>query len=240
MTQTYIHEDLGTIFINHSTKSQNIRIAIGKKGIQLTVPYSISIKKGLDFLETKKNWVEHSLKKLQERIPPQTSSLLELETQTFSIKTREMEKKNLLFQLKDGILWIEHHASIDLTQNKYQSLIRDGVEKFVIAEAKRHFSPRLQHLATQHDFAYTGLRIQRSKTRWGSCSSKRNINLSAYLLFVPQHLSDYVLIHELCHTKEMNHSSKFWKLVAEINPHYIAHRKEMKKYSHIMHLFNEE
>ncbi len=73
--------------------------------------------------------------------------------------------------------------------------------------------------------------IKNTLTRWGSCSSKGNLNFSYRLCLLPKHLSDYIIIHELCHLREFNHSSRFWDLVAFFAPAYAAHREELKKHS---------
>ncbi len=73
--------------------------------------------------------------------------------------------------------------------------------------------------------------IKNTLTRWGSCSSKGNLNFSYRLCLLPAYLSDYIIIHELCHLREFNHSSRFWDLVALLAPAYAAHREELKKHS---------
>ena len=75
---------------------------------------------------------------------------------------------------------------------------------------------RVKQLAEKYKFRYSSVKIQPSKTRWGSCSRERSINLSQYLLLLPAHLVDYVILHELCHTIEMNHGPRFWKLMDEV------------------------
>lgn len=73
--------------------------------------------------------------------------------------------------------------------------------------------------------------IKNTMTRWGSCSSKGNLNFSFRLALLPKHLSDYIIIHELCHLAEFNHSSKFWDLVALEAPLYNQYRHELKSES---------
>jgi predicted metal-dependent hydrolase len=240
MTETYIHSDFGEILIHHSQKAKSIRIQVGINGIKLTIPLASNIKKGLQFIDTKKTWIEQSLQKMQQKKESSHIDITTLKAQTFSIETKESNRTNILFRLQEGLLTIEHPSSLRILDKEYQGIIIDGIEKFVIAEAKKQFSKRLAYLAEKYEFTYNSLRIQRAQTRWGSCSSKKNINLSAYLLFVPEYLSDYVLIHELCHTKEMNHSSRFWGIVARIEPNYMAYRKELKHYGSVLHLFNRK
>ena len=80
-------------------------------------------------------------------------------------------------------------------------------------QARNYLPIELNRLAKMNGFVYREVKIRKSKTRWGSCSSKGSINLSFYLMLLPSHLIEYVLLHELCHTQEMNHSPKFWALL---------------------------
>ncbi len=98
-------------------------------------------------------------------------------------------------------------------------------------KAKQYLPGRLNYLAETCGFHYTSLRINKSRTRWGSCSSKKTINLSFYLMLLPEHLADYVLLHELCHTVHMNHGTEFWKLLDSVtNGNAKQLRKELRTY----------
>ena len=83
-------------------------------------------------------------------------------------------------------------------------------------EAKAHLPRRVAELAHMHGFHYDRLTIRDSKTRWGSCSSRNTISLSLYLMQVPEHLQDYVILHELCHTVHHDHSPRFWALMDKV------------------------
>jgi predicted metal-dependent hydrolase len=80
-------------------------------------------------------------------------------------------------------------------------------------QAKAVLPQELEQLAKKYGFQYQSVKIRKSKTRWGSCSSKKTISLSLYLMLLPPHLIEYVLLHELCHTIHMNHSPAFWALL---------------------------
>ena len=80
-------------------------------------------------------------------------------------------------------------------------------------KAKLFLPKELERLAKEYGFTYKEVKTRNSKTRWGSCSSKQTISLSFYLMLLPQHLIEYVLLHELCHTIHMNHGSAFWNLL---------------------------
>lgn len=100
------------------------------------------------------------------------------------------------------------------------------------AMAKRFLPNRVAELAYLYGFSkYKDVKIQSSKTRWGSCSGTNSINLSLYLMKLPDHLIDYVILHELCHTVHHNHSDKFWSLMDQVtNGKSKALRKELRNY----------
>lgn len=79
-----------------------------------------------------------------------------------------------------------------------------------------------------YQFDYNTVIVRDQKTRWGSCSSKRNLNFNYKILFLREELQDYIVVHELCHLREMNHSSRFWDLVANTLPNYKLLRKELR------------
>jgi predicted metal-dependent hydrolase len=87
---------------------------------------------------------------------------------------------------------------------------------------------RLAHFNTHYQFQYRTVAIRNQRTRWGSCSRKGNLNFSYKLALMRPEVADYVIVHELCHLREFNHSSRFWALVAETVPNYNALRKELR------------
>lgn len=81
-----------------------------------------------------------------------------------------------------------------------------------------------------YGFAFNKIFIKNQKTRWGSCSIKRNLNLNYKILFLPQKYQDYIIVHELCHLQELNHSKNFWALVKKGVPDYLNIKKELHKH----------
>jgi predicted metal-dependent hydrolase len=89
---------------------------------------------------------------------------------------------------------------------------------------------RVQHFNTHYQVVVGRITIRNQKSRWGSCSARRNLNFNYKIVLLPKELQDYVIVHELCHLKEMNHSDRFWNLVAETIPTWETLRKQLKKY----------
>lgn len=94
---------------------------------------------------------------------------------------------------------------------------------------------RLAHFNEHYNFSWNRVAIRNQRRCWGSCSSQKNLNFNYKILFLPEHLRDYIIVHELCHLEEMNHGKEFWKLVEEKVPNYkecVAELKEVDMRGH--------
>ncbi|MDP2951541.1 MAG: M48 family metallopeptidase [bacterium] len=96
-------------------------------------------------------------------------------------------------------------------------------------KAQGFIKERVRYLNKSYGFAFNKITIKNQKTRWGSCSKKGNLNFNYKILFLPKDLADYIIIHELCHLKILNHSKKFWQLVKQQMPNYLEIRKALKE-----------
>lgn len=119
----------------------------------------------------------------------------------------------------------------DFDDEKLQEWLHKVIEEALRRNAGTILPSRLYMLSRQHDLPCNKVKINSSRGRWGSCSAGKNINLSYFLVLLPQHLIDYVLLHELCHTKEMNHSDRFWDLLNSMTDNKAFElRNELKGY----------
>lgn len=109
--------------------------------------------------------------------------------------------------------------------------VRAAIEDFYRQQAKDYLPARTRQIAAALGFEYGRVRIKNQKTRWGSCSIKRNLNFNLRLMMAPPGAVDYVIIHELCHLAYMNHSKPFWNLVAKHCPNYEHWRRWFKQNS---------
>ncbi len=127
------------------------------------------------------------------------------------IRERQENKKYYLF-------WKE--------QIDFESL--KDLQKYYKSEAKKYIVPRCRELAEKYWFTHEWIRITSASTRWGSCSSKKTLNFSYRLIMAPSESIDYLIIHELCHLRQMNHGPRFWAEVAAIMPNYKIFEKHLK------------
>ncbi len=136
-------------------------------------------------------------------------------TRPFFVKEEE-----ILNFLKIKIDWISRKCNS--TKNDYQEYIKYKKDAYDLVKK------RLDYFNQIYNFKFNRIFIKNQKTRWGSCSRLGNLNFNYRIIFLPPDLRDYVIVHELCHLKEFNHSTNFWKLVAKTIPTYKQMRKKLK------------
>lgn len=209
MDNQFIDVELGRILIVRNVRARRVIARRKPDSIQLTVPAGFSMKQILEVFEKMKPRLEALPKKPVLNFNPQSK----FETFSFSLSIETRKVQNYYMSLKDSILYIVCPENADFNELKVQESIRKSIEKAMRYEANRLFPDKLSALAKQHNFTYTNLKINKSRSRWGSCSSKKAINLSYFCTLLPEYLIDFVMLHELCHTIEMNHGEKFWKLL---------------------------
>ena len=122
-------------------------------------------------------------------------------------------------------LWGEHFQLAKFAEENAEW----HFEKWYKKEARKIFTKRVEFYAEKYDFEYAKLKLSSARTRWGSCSSNGNINLTWRLVMMPQEIIDYVIVHELCHLREQNHSRAFWAQVEAILLDYKKRRKWLKE-----------
>ncbi|MDR1679114.1 MAG: M48 family metallopeptidase [Prevotellaceae bacterium] len=232
MKTAFDDDELGRVEIRHSERARRIKIVIKPDALHIVLPPGASKQQGLAFLNEVRGKILQKQKKqiAHKRFIDEENSL---QTLSFITKVQaNAERKTVFFRLKDGVLLIEYPQGKDPRSDEMQQFFRNGIEFFLRKEAKRLLPPRLKQLANLHGFSFTDVKIQSSRTRWGSCSGRKSINLSYFLLSMPPNLIDYVLLHELCHTVEMNHGERFWALMDKVTGNRAkALRREVKRFS---------
>lgn len=132
--------------------------------------------------------------------------------------------------------WItEKRAQLERAQEKHGgALLSDEALAQLKAAAQKDFNARVSEWAPKVDVEVKRVGIRTQRTRWGSCSSEGNLSLNALLMLAPEAVRDYVIVHELCHRKEMNHSRRFWAEVAQILPNYKLQEAWLKENGHAL------
>ena len=147
---------------------------------------------------------------------PKNASLREIEA--FVRKNADWLKKHLAM--------VEKQRTAEAS-NPVVPLTMDDI-RALADKAMRIIPDRTAHFASMIGVTYGRITIRNQKTRWGSCSARGNLNFNCLLMLAPPEVLDYVIVHELCHRKEMNHSPRFWSEVAKVIPDYRIHEKWLK------------
>lgn len=209
-------KDLGEVMIYRRKGLKNMTLRVSPDGtIRLSLPWYVPKAAGMAFVNKKMQW----LKSQTQFRPKNLVSGTKIGKLTLLIAPCPASERNWKVTDKKLI--------VNSTPND-EAYIKDCIKKALKAEARNYLPSRLSKLARQHGFDYKKTRLSSAATRWGSCSEKGTISLNIQLMRLPEHLIDYVLIHELCHTRQMNHSQKFWALVEEVDPSYKLHRREIR------------
>ena len=222
------------IKLKKTFKAKNISIKIKPfEGVLVTVPMLVSFKLAEDFVKTKIKWINKNLNKVQKQEQSYTffsaNNSFKTRSHLLNITSTELSKNTVHIENTNVKVLISKKLSISSEEN--QLYIRNIILEIWRKEAKEYLPRRVKALAIDHNFNYQKLTIKNTKSRWGSCSFDNNINLSLHLMRISNELIDYVILHELVHTKVKNHSSKFWETLEKHCPNSKILDKELKKYS---------
>lgn len=208
------YEEIGEIDIRPNPKAKSIVVRYRDGIFRLTYPIGLRQKDiDLAILRLRKRLIA-----MKENAPKSHQFMPSNDFQTFSFTARIIEKEKTQFSLifKEGILYIVCPSGSDYTDQNLQERIKNAITLVMRNEAKRLFPDWIRGLAKKNGFEVASVKINNSRSRWGSCSSQKNISLSLYCMLLPQHLIELVMLHELCHTVEMNHSERFWSLLDKV------------------------
>lgn len=149
----------------------------------------------------------------------------------FQLRFEQKDVSYVRAEMDESGIVCYYQSTEVLADNDIQTWITKTLEAFARKRVKERLIPRLLNMAAERSLNLNNVKVSSAKGRWGSCSSKGNINLSLYLVLLPRHLQDYVLQHELTHLVEMNHSPRFWARLDEVcEGKAKALRKEMRGY----------
>lgn len=222
-------KELGQVIARVNPRARRLTFRTRTDAIYVTVPSGTvekEIRKAIDSLR-------HKLHAARQRLVPQQRIDLDyrIDTPFFKLSLAGGRHDKFLAHSELGEMKIICPPTANFDDEKLQTWLKRVIEEALRRNAKIILPPRLYMLSNTHNLPYHKVKINSSRGRWGSCSAKGDINLSFFLVLLPQHLIDYVLLHELCHTREMNHSDRFWELLNSLTDHKAFDlRSELKTY----------
>ena len=228
-----VMDDIGEVTFVKNSRSKNLRITVKPfEGIKVTLPDALSFKSAISFVYEKKDWIKKSVgnvKKIEDSaiIFDENSGF---HTKYHTLKIQTHDKEDCRGFTKGGVFYFFYPRHREVTSKSVQDRIKTGIIWLLRKEARSYLPFRVMHLAEKHGFTYQKVFVKNLKSRWGSCSHVNNINLNIHLMRLPDHLIDYVILHELVHTVHKNHGKMFWKMLDELCGDARNLRKQMGNY----------
>ena len=211
--------------IRRSKRAKHLRINIHPQtGVEVVLPDRMSERHVKPFIQQHSAWISYQIQRLgmDKPIMLPESVHLKLTDEHWYIDYKTVNREKFSHKQKPGQLTI-------VGPNRELHPCRRQLHLWLRKKARQLLPARLETLSRSTGLGYNAVSIRSQKTRWGSCSSKGNINLNDRLLLLPAELVDYVMIHELCHTEEMNHSRAFWRLVDQHCADYKIQQKNLRQ-----------
>lgn len=211
--RTVEYTEIGKVSFIKKAKVKNLRITIrSNKDIQVVVPCYVSFETACRFVENKKPWIRRSIAKLENCKKEHLLFNESTAFQTFEhiLKLERHEKATIKTIIGNRHILLLFPVFANVEDTRIQKSIRNAIQKAWRIEAARHLPVMTKFLASKWHFTYQKLYFRNNKTRWGSCSRNNNLSLNIHLMRIPEHLREYVILHELCHTIHKHHQKSFW------------------------------
>lgn len=223
--------DFGDITITKRTSSRNIRLSIKADGkVTVSIPAWASYRSGLAFAESKLEWIR---RQLPERTLLKNGQPIGKYHHLQLTPTRGLHQVKTL--VTNTSLIVRYPLDLDENDPAVQTAAEAACVRALRKQAEQLLPDRLTRLAEQHGFTFASVRIKRLKGRWGSCDQHQNIVLNLFLMQLPWECIDYVLLHELTHTRIMQHGPTFWRAMEQVVPNLAAVRKLMRQHRPVLY-----
>lgn len=230
-TKTVTVSDLGPVQLHKRKGIRALRLSIGHDGaVRVSMPYWLPYAAGEEFAKSRRDWIKSRqvvAKPMQHgcRIGKTHRMVFIPEAGRTTFATRITSS---------GEVRVFHPAHLASHEPAVQKAAKRASIRALKQQSEKLLPQRLRVLAERHGFEYRKVSVKQLKSRWGSCSSEKDIALNCFLMQLPWHLIDYVLLHELMHTRIMAHGSVFWNELEQYIPDLKTIRKEMKTYRPVL------
>ncbi len=215
--------------LRKSLRARRMRLELRPdRSLLIVVPEDTREDQWLAFVLGKKQWIERNLSRFYRQLQKQESNDGGLPERIEFFCNQKQYVVDHRTAARNSVVEKQGRLSLlcsDQTEKKRLEILR----RWLIEQARYEFLARLEKVSLATGLSWNRLSVRGQKTRWGSCSVKGNISLNFKMLFLPSELVDHVILHELVHTREMNHSSRFWALMRKYDPYSDRHNTELKK-----------
>jgi len=216
--------DIGFVSVYKQKRSKSIRLRITREGnIRVTIPVWMPYRAAVSFVESKKTWISENI-----TTKPAISVGDLIGKSHIVVVSYKASQATPSARLSDETISLSLPFSAKVEDESVQEILQEYSVRALRQEAKQVLPLRLRELANQHDFTYGNVSIKKMSSRWGSCTQKKAISLNLFLMQLDDDLIDYVLLHELLHTKIHRHGAVFWNELNRYVPDVESVRKRMR------------
>lgn len=219
-------EEFGKITVRRSARATQIRVRVAPNG---TLRASLPLYAPVFLLKRLLKSSRNELRTILTQAQPNEEYLDGMSIgKSHSLRITSTPSGALKVSRHGQFIAITLPSSKNINDVDVARTIRDAIISALRLEAKSYLPKRLSYVSNKLGLTYEKVRFSHASGRWGSCSSNGTISLNIALMKLPFELIDYVIIHELSHTRHMNHSQEFWQLVESADPGYTIHRRALK------------
>jgi predicted metal-dependent hydrolase len=223
----------GTVVFKRHPRSRRLSINIRPfGGITVSVPRSIPLAVARAIVVEARDWLQESVEEVRRQEDKALSAAPEtgFVTRYHRLALRQWNRSGVSTRIKDRQIIVKHPEGLTIRDHHLREAVRRGILSACRREAAEILPQRTAGLAGKHGFTYRQVVIKNLRSRWGSCSSRGTINLNLRLVRLPDKLMDYVILHELAHTRVNNHGPAFWHLLQSVVPNARALDRELNRH----------
>ena len=230
--ETIRHPAVGEVIVSRSARARRISLNVKPDGtVRLSIPRSATMQAGLAFLDQKAEWVVSTRQRLAQRYPRLVVAP-PYSTREHTLSMLPGEGTTVSVRLEDREIRVYYPSTSSPVAPEVQEAVKKGIEAAWRVEAKAYLPVRVEALARQHGLKFSSVSIRNTVSKWGSCSARNDLSLSLHLMRLPDHLIDYIILHELAHTVHHDHSPRFHALLDRLTDgHHAELRREMRGYN---------
>lgn len=193
-----------------------------------------------EILKKHKRWIKQNFKNVREQVSISKQNFLEegyeynLLGEKYSLKYIQSDEELFSIYIEDQNIIISQPKKGKFTKSE----VKKELIEFFRLVAKKYLTERTEYFTELMNLKFRKVFIKNQKTKWGSCSSAKNLNYNWHLIFAPLEVIDYVVIHEISHLRHMNHSKNFWSTVEKYDPNYKSRMKWLKENEQLVRVLN--
>jgi len=227
-------ENIGLVTISKNRRATRFKVTVRPNGIiRVTIPWLASFRAGEEFLSNHREWIEQTKEKLAKKVMPpnliHAGQLFSTRNYHYEVCTANIPRLKNNYEEKEKRIIFQCPLNQPIESNEIQKKLKLAIENVLRFDAKQYLPVRITELASTLGYQFKKVTIKNNKTNWGSCSSRKNINLNLHLMRLTDRMIDYIIVHELVHTIIPNHGPQFKATMLNHFPDSSVLDQELKK-----------